>query len=88
MPIINRLLINSNNDDEHYKVLVTRQTRNDKNHETARRGYHNHNNRSCMIRIFKTGKITTRNSKYITATSITGKIPWGTDKQKYNTPFE
>ena len=35
MPTINRLPINSNN-DEHYEALVTRQTRNDKNHDTAR----------------------------------------------------
>ena len=37
MLIINRLLINSNNDDEHYEVLVTRQTRNDNNYDTSRK---------------------------------------------------
>ena len=33
---MNRLPINSNNDDEYYDLLVTRQTRNDKNYVTAR----------------------------------------------------
>ena len=36
MPIINRLQINSNNVDEHNEVLVSRQTRNDKNYNTSR----------------------------------------------------
>ena len=35
MPIVNRPLINSNN-DEHYKALVNRQTKNDKNNDTFR----------------------------------------------------
>ena len=30
MPIINRLPINSDNDDEHYEALVNRQAKNDK----------------------------------------------------------
>ena len=33
---MNRLAINSNYDDKHYEVLVIRQTRNDKNYDTAR----------------------------------------------------
>ena len=37
MPIINRLLVNSNNDDEHYEALVKRQTKNDKNQDTSRK---------------------------------------------------
>ena len=36
MPIINRLPINSNNDDEHYEVLVNRQVKNNKKYNTAR----------------------------------------------------
>ena len=36
IPIINILPVNSNNDDEHYEALVTRQTRNDKNYDTSR----------------------------------------------------
>ena len=36
MPIINRLPINSHNDDEYYEALGTRQTRNDKNYDTSR----------------------------------------------------
>ena len=32
--MINRLPINSNNDDKHYEAQVTRQTRNDKKHDT------------------------------------------------------
>ena len=75
--------MNSNNDDEHYEALVTKQTGNDKNYDTTRSydsfsirytvvvqwedggpwtqgtavrgGDHNHNNRSYMIRISKTG---------------------------------
>ena len=101
MPIVNRLLINPNNEDEHYEVLATRQTRNCKNYDTTRsydpfsigstvvvqqgddglctygtvvgRGDHNHNNRSCMIRISKTGWIVIRNSKHVKATPITAE---------------
>ena len=36
MPIINRLPINSHNDDEHYEALVSRQTRNDTNYDTSK----------------------------------------------------
>ena len=36
MPIINRLPINSDNDDEHYEVLVNRQAKHDKKYDTAR----------------------------------------------------
>ena len=36
MPIINRIPINSDNDEDHYEALVKRQTRNDKNYDTAR----------------------------------------------------
>ena len=36
MPIVNRLPINSNNDDEHSKALVNRQTKNDKNYDSQR----------------------------------------------------
>ena len=36
MPKINRPPVNSNNDDEHYEVLVKGQTNNDKNHDTSR----------------------------------------------------
>ena len=36
MPIINRLPINSNDDDEHYGVLINRQRRNAKNNDTSR----------------------------------------------------
>ena len=36
MPTINKLPIGVNNDDEHYKALVKRQTKNDKNHDTSR----------------------------------------------------
>ena len=35
MPIINTFLINSNNGDEQYEALVTRQTRNYKNYDTS-----------------------------------------------------
>ena len=36
MPIINRLPINIDSDEEHYEVLANRQTKNDKNYDTAR----------------------------------------------------
>ena len=36
MPLIKRLQINSNNDYDHYAVLVKRQKKNDKNHDTSR----------------------------------------------------
>ena len=36
MPIINRLLINSDNDDEHYESLVNIQTKDDKKYEFAK----------------------------------------------------
>ena len=36
MPIINRALIGINNDDEHYRALVKRQMKNDKNHDPPR----------------------------------------------------
>ena len=36
MPIIKKLPINSNNDDEHYEALVSRQTRSVKNYGTSR----------------------------------------------------
>ena len=36
MPVVSRLLINSNNDDEHYEGLVNRQIKDDKNHDTSR----------------------------------------------------
>ena len=36
MPIIYRPLVNSNNNNEHYEVLVKRQIKNDKNHENSR----------------------------------------------------
>ena len=96
LPIVNRLPINTNNEDEHYDMLVNRQTKNDKNNITFRnyasfsigstvavhcryggpwthgkdvgRGDHNHNNRSCIICISKTGQIVIRNRKHITAT--------------------
>ena len=95
---VNRLPINSNNDDNHYEALVNKQT---KNYDTfrnyasfskgytavaqhedgeqwtpgtvVRRGDHNHNNRSYMICITKTGLIVTKNKKYIKATSITAE---------------
>ena len=69
MPIINRLPINSNNDDKHYGALVTRQTRNN-NYDNARnydsfsigkhgivigRGNNSHNNSSYISRKSKTG---------------------------------
>ena len=101
MPIINRLPINTNKDDEHYEALVTRETRNDKNYDTTRsydsfpigstvvvqqeddrpwthgtvvgRGDHNHNNRSYMIRISKTGGIVTRNSKHSKTIPLTAE---------------
>ena len=36
MPIINRLPVNSNNDDGYYGVLVKRQPKNNKKHNTSR----------------------------------------------------
>ena len=36
MPIINRVLLSIVNDDEHHKVLVERQTKNNKKYDTAR----------------------------------------------------
>ena len=36
MPIINRSLIDLNNDADHYKVLIKRQTKHYKNHDTSR----------------------------------------------------
>ena len=36
MPIVNGLLINSNNDDEYYEALFNRQTKNDKKTDTFR----------------------------------------------------
>ena len=36
MSIVNRLPISLNNDDEHYKLLVERQTKNDRNHDNSR----------------------------------------------------
>ena len=36
MSIINRLLINLDNDDEHYEALVNRQAKNNKKYDTAR----------------------------------------------------
>ena len=36
MPIMNRLPINSDNDDEHYEAVVNRQTKIDKTYDTAR----------------------------------------------------
>ena len=35
MLIINRIQINSDNDDDHYEALVKRQIGNDKNYDTA-----------------------------------------------------
>ena len=34
--MINRIPISIDNDDEHHKALVKRQTKNDKNHDTTR----------------------------------------------------
>ena len=36
VPIINRIPINSDNDEDHYEALVRRQTRNNKNYDAAR----------------------------------------------------
>ena len=36
MPIINRLPINLDNNDEHYEALVNRQAKNDTKYDTAR----------------------------------------------------
>ena len=101
MPIINRISKNSDNIDDHYKAVVKRQIRNDKNYYAVRDydlfsigstvvvqqeddglwihstivgiGDHNHNNRSCTIRITRTGCIVTRNSKDIKTTPITAE---------------
>ena len=69
MPIINRLSINANNEDEHFEALVNKQTRNEKNYDISRnydsfsigstvavvgRDVHNHSNRSYMIRFTRT----------------------------------
>ena len=112
MPIINRPLVNSSNDNEHYEVLVKRQTKNDKNHDTSRiyasfplgstvvvqwedgglqthgtvvgRPDHNHNNRSYIICITKTGWLIIRKSKHAKVTTITAEqYLWGSVKQKH-----
>ena len=36
MPVVNRLETSIENDDEYHKVLVKRQTENDRNHDTLR----------------------------------------------------
>ena len=36
MPVINRLLVGSNNDEEHHKVIIDRQSRNDKGDDTSK----------------------------------------------------
>ena len=36
MPIINRLPIKSDNDDEHYETLFNRKAKNDKKYDTVR----------------------------------------------------
>ena len=36
MPAVNRLPFDVNNNDEYYKALVKRQTKNDNNHDTSR----------------------------------------------------
>ena len=36
MPIINRSLIDVNNEDEHYETLVQRPTKSDKDNDTSR----------------------------------------------------
>ena len=36
MPIINRIPISKDNDDEHHKALLWRQTKNDRKHDTTR----------------------------------------------------
>ena len=40
MPIINWLQINSDNEDEHYEVLINRLTKNYKKYDTARKYAH------------------------------------------------
>ena len=53
------------------------------------RGDQNHNNRSYMTRISKTGQIVTKNSKHIKAAHIKDKQYLQDQiKQKYNRPFE
>ena len=36
MPVINRPLVGTNNDNEHHKALIGRQSRNDKGKDTSR----------------------------------------------------
>ena len=48
MPIINRLPINSNNDNDHYEALVNRQTRKEKNYDTSR-GYDSFSKRPTIV---------------------------------------
>ena len=36
MPVINRLLIGIDNDDEHHKAIIKRQTKNDQDKDTSR----------------------------------------------------
>ena len=36
MPVVNRLLIGSDNDEEHHNVLINRQGRNDKDNDTSK----------------------------------------------------
>ena len=36
MPVINKLPVGSNNDEEHYKVITDRQTRNDTGNDTSK----------------------------------------------------
>ena len=36
MPVVNRLLIGSNNDEEHHNALINRQCRNDKDDNTSK----------------------------------------------------
>ena len=37
MPVINRLPVGSDNDEEHHKVIIDRQSRNDKVDDTSKR---------------------------------------------------
>ena len=39
MPILSRLLINTNNDDDHYETLTERQVKADKTYDTLRNYY-------------------------------------------------
>ena len=89
MPIINRAPTTIENDNEHCKVLVKRQTKNDKKYHTVAvqredsdrwtlgrivgKGDYNHNNQSYIRQLTKTGKTITRNSRHIKATLITAK---------------